>query len=144
MVEKTRPAPVISVPESSLPGVPDQAGIAAGSPASLRQIVLSGEFQEYPCWAQDEGETSLLDPPPQLLLPSFLISILTISASCKDQTGNFAPLQLHPSFAHPSTSPLFPSPPTLQVEAGSKNTAWSSVSTLIRKELVLKTNIPAR
>ncbi|KAJ6654262.1 hypothetical protein lerEdw1_007359 [Lerista edwardsae] len=30
------------------------------------------------------------------------------------------------------------------VEAGSKSTAWSSVSTLIRKELVLKTNIPAR
>uniref|UniRef100_A0A2D4FIJ2 Crossover junction endonuclease MUS81 n=2 Tax=Micrurus corallinus TaxID=54390 RepID=A0A2D4FIJ2_MICCO len=27
---------------------------------------------------------------------------------------------------------------------GSKNTAWSAVSTLIRKELVLKTNIPAR
>ncbi|XP_058016318.1 crossover junction endonuclease MUS81 [Ahaetulla prasina] len=29
-------------------------------------------------------------------------------------------------------------------DPGSKNTAWSAVSTLIRKELVLKTNIPAR
>ncbi|XP_029142057.1 crossover junction endonuclease MUS81 [Protobothrops mucrosquamatus] len=29
-------------------------------------------------------------------------------------------------------------------DSGSKNTAWSIVSTLIRKELVLKTNIPAR
>nr|XP_028565565.1 crossover junction endonuclease MUS81 isoform X2 [Podarcis muralis] len=29
-------------------------------------------------------------------------------------------------------------------DPGSKNTAWSAISTLLRKELVLKTNIPAR